>query len=98
MIAILWRYRVRPDKTDAFEAAYAPDGDLVRQFRRAEGFIGTELMRGPEASYLTIDRWRSAEDFEAFLAGHRADYDALDRKAESWTLDEERIGLWEVVD
>jgi heme-degrading monooxygenase HmoA len=96
MIAILWRYRVRPEARQAFELAYGPEGDWVRQFRQADGFLGTELLRGPEASYLTIDRWRSLADFDAFLASHRPAYDALDRETEGWTLQEERIGAWEV--
>jgi hypothetical protein len=45
---------------------------------------------------MTIDRWRSVADFEAFLAAWRADYEALDRSTEGWTIEEERIGLWEV--
>jgi hypothetical protein len=45
-------------------------------------------------AYLTIDRWRSEADFTAFLAEHRADYDALDAATEGWTEEEVRLGVW----
>ena len=47
MIAILWRYRVKPEHREAFEAAYGPDGDWARLFRRHEHYLGTELLSQP---------------------------------------------------
>lgn len=95
MIAILWRYRVKPEHRAAFEAAYGPDGDWARLFRRHEHYLGTELLRGGEGDYLTIDRWRSEADFADFMAANRADYDALDAATEGWTEEEVRLGVWE---
>ena len=111
MIAILWRYRVKPEHRDAFEATYGPDGDWARLFRRHEHYLGTELLRSavtrhPRAGgdpapnettleYLTIDRWRSEADFADFMTTHRADYEALDAATEGWTEEEVRLGVWE---
>ena len=97
MIALVWRFDVRAQHREAFEAAYGPEGDWARLFARGEGFRGTELLRGGDGAYLTIDRWRSAEDFDAFIAAHRADYEALDRTMRDWTLAEERIGAFELL-
>lgn len=95
IIAIVWRYAVKPEARAEFEAAYGPAGDWAALFARAGGFLGTELLRGEGGTYLTIDRWRARADFDSFLAAHRADYDALDRRAEGWTIEEHKIGSFD---
>ena len=98
MIAIIWRYEVRDEHRTEFEAAYGPTGDWARLFARTEGFRGTELLRSDDDSYLTLDIWRSAEDFAAFLGDHQSDYEALDARTEGWTRAEHRIGEYEVLE
>jgi heme-degrading monooxygenase HmoA len=98
MIAIIWRFEVDEAHRAEFEGAYGPKGDWARLFARSGGFRGTELLRAADASYLTLDVWRAKADFDAFLAEHRADYDALDRRTEAWTRAEHRLGEYEVVD
>ena len=97
MIALVWRYEVREEARPAFEATYAPTGAWAQLFARADGFRGTELFRADDGSYLTLDIWRSKADFDAFLAEHGADYEALDRSTENWTASEHRIGEYEVL-
>ena len=94
MIAILWSYEVRPEAAAAFERAYGPEGDWAALFARGAGYLGTELLRGPEGTYVTIDRWRAPADFDAFMAAHRADYQALDRATEGLTTQERKLGVW----
>ncbi len=97
MIALIWRYEVREEAQAAFETTYASAGAWAQLFARTDGYQGTQLLRGGDGSYLTIDRWRSHADFDAFLAAHRADYEALDRSTESWTSREERLGEYRVI-
>ena len=92
MFRIVWRYEVKPEHAAEFERAYGADGEWAALFARGSGFAGVELFRGEQGSYVTIDSWCSQGDFEAFLAKHRADYDALDRATESWTDAELLIG------
>jgi len=93
---ILWEFRVRPGSEPAFEAAYGPEGDWAVLFRRAPGYLGTELLRAPEAGrYVTIDRWLSSAAFEAFREVHRADYDDLDRRCAGLTLEETPLGKFD---
>ena len=98
MIAIIWRFEVHAAHRLAFEAAYGPTGEWARLFARSGGFRGCELLRAEDGSYLTIDVWRAKADYDAFLADHRADYDALDKVAQAWTRAEHRIGEYEVVE
>ncbi len=97
MIAIFWRYEVRSEHRARFEAAYKATGEWAALLGRTEGFEGTTLLRGEDDIYLTLDHWRSRDDFDSFLEEHGADYRALDQLTEGWTRFEERIGIFELV-
>ena len=94
MYVILWEYVVRPGKVEDFIHAYGSEGAWAELFGRAEGFEGVELYRqdGEPARFLTIDRWRSAADFDAFRAKFEPDYYRLDERFAELTLEEDRIG------
>jgi heme-degrading monooxygenase HmoA len=74
MIALVFSYEVRD--ADAFEQAYGADGEWAEFFRRGAGYVGTELLRDVETPgrYLVIDRWESAEAYNAFATEHREEY------------------------
>lgn len=97
MIAIIWRYEILDEARAAFEAAYGPTGAWAQLFARSDGFRGTELLKAEDGSYLTLDIWASQADFDAFVAEHRADYEALDRGTGSWTSCEHRLGAYQVL-
>ena len=97
MIALVFRYEVR--EPEEFERVYGPNGDWAEFFRRGGGFIGTELLRDLEEPerYLVIDRWESAEAYNAFLAANNDEYL---RRADEARLDyvqELRFGTFENV-
>lgn len=90
---VVWRYEVKSDAEPAFRVAYGPGGDWDRLFRSSPAFEGTTLVAvDVSKQYLTIDAWRSREEYEAFLAENRDAYDLLDATFEAWTIAEERIG------
>jgi heme-degrading monooxygenase HmoA len=74
VIALVFSYDVR--EPAEFERAYGPDGGWSQFFAGARGYIGTELLRDVETPgrYLVIDRWESAEAYNAFATEHREDY------------------------
>ena len=74
MIALVFRYDVRDPQ--AFEDVYGPDGEWAQFFRSGDGYIGTELLHDVEEPdrYLVIDRWESADAYNAFIAAHREEY------------------------
>lgn len=78
---ITWRFKVKPGREREFEEAYGPVGDWARLFRNHDGYLGTDLMRdtNEERVYLTIDRWRSADDFNNFKDLYLSEYEQLDR-------------------
>jgi heme-degrading monooxygenase HmoA len=74
VIALVFSYEVRD--AEEFERVYGPDGDWAQFFKQGTGYIGTELLRDVEAPgrYLVIDRWESADAYNAFTAQHRDEY------------------------
>ena len=88
----MWRYRVPPEHVTEFERAYGPNGEWAELFRRDDGYLGTELIRGATpGEYATIDRWVSAEAHANFLNRWSDDYAALDRRFEPLTEDEHHV-------
>ena len=98
MYIILWRYRVDPAQEAKFAKAYGPKGEWAKFFSSSKDYLGTELLADDErpGEYVTIDRWKSEEAFSAFVVEHEADYDRLDRRCESLTLSESRLGAYGV--
>jgi heme-degrading monooxygenase HmoA/ketosteroid isomerase-like protein len=98
MYVILWEFVVRPEKVDAFITAYTSEGAWAQLFRRADGFVGTELLRSTDsedgAHFLTIDRWVTAEHFARFRTQFATEYRRLDTQCEGLTLKESKLGTF----
>lgn len=90
----IWEYTIRTEHLHEFLAAYRPDGRWAQLFRKAAGYIGTELLRDQTdpARFITIDRWASRSAFDSFLAEHRIEFEVLDKECEAFTREEELIG------
>lgn len=91
---LVWEFVVRPGCEAAFVDRYGPDGDWARLFGRADGFLGTQLLRdrNDDRRFLTIDRWQSAEAHAAFRRHFEAEYTELDRQLEALTVSERNLG------
>ena len=97
MIALVFRYEVR--EPDEFVRVYGPEGEWAQFFRRGAGYVGSELLRDldePER-FLVIDRWESAEAYNAFLAEHRAEYLRRSDETRMYYVQELRFGTFENV-
>jgi len=94
MYRIVWAFEVKPGSAQAFESAYGPEGEWAKLFRKAPGYGGTELLKDVDTTgrYLTIDRWRSREDFWKFREAFRAEYLAIDNRMAVLTTRETLIG------
>ena len=90
----IWDFRVRPERQAAFETDYGPDGTWASLFRRAEGYLGTTLLRdrADPLRYVTVDRWQSIEAYQAFRARFSREYDELDRACAGLTSQETALG------
>jgi heme-degrading monooxygenase HmoA len=74
VIAIVFSYEVRA--VAEFERAYGAEGEWAQFFKQGPGYIGTELLRDVEnpGRYFVVDRWESADAYNAFAAAHRDEY------------------------
>jgi heme-degrading monooxygenase HmoA len=95
MIALVFRYDARD--AEEFERVYGAEGEWAQFFRRGAGYIGTELLRDVEEHdrYLVIDRWDSADAYNAFLATHGDEYLRRSDDARLHYLHELRMGTFE---
>ena len=94
-LAVVFEYEADPAEAAAFEAVYGGDGEWARYFAGAEGYLGTEMLRGADGRYLVIDRWRSASDYDAFLTANAGDYGARNQAASRLWLRERALGRFE---
>ena len=99
MFNIIWQYQVKPEKQAEFKTIYSPNGAWSALFKKSTGYLGTELLRDETnpRRYLTIDRWNSKEEYEAFLSQWEMEYKALDAQCESLMESESLIGKWTTI-
>ena len=99
MFLVLWEYEVKPGCQERFEKLYGPAGGWARLFRTDSHYRETRLLRDPFRSnvYLTLDFWTSRESYAWFMAAHTAEYKAIDAAGENLTVNERRIGAYEMV-
>ena len=99
MYVIIWEYQVKLEKQAKFEKIYAANGAWTELFKKGTGYLGTELLRhtNQPLRFLTIDRWTSKEDYEAFRSRWEKEYKVLDAQCESLTESESTLGKWDAV-
>jgi heme-degrading monooxygenase HmoA len=97
VIVLVFRYEARD--ADAFERVYGPEGEWAQFFRQGRGYIGSELLRDLEEPerYLVVDRWESADAYNAFLAEHQAEYVRRSEETRLHYVQELRFGTFENV-
>lgn len=93
---IVWEFRVRQEKVDEFSEKYGPEGNWARFFRGSKGYIRTELVRdvSDHFRFLTLDYWKTEEEFSEFRERNLAEYKRLDREFEGLTERETRLGAF----
>ena len=93
----VWLFRPPPEHEERFVAAYAADGAWAALFRRARGYIGTELFRPAERGgpWMTIDRWADEAAFDSFKTQFGDEYQALDRELEGVAGEQTFIGAFD---
>jgi len=90
----IWEYVVAPESVAEFERLYGPSGPWVALFRRAEGYVRTELHRDRAnlRRYVTVDYWRSSEDHSEFRSRFAKEFEELDGLGEDLTESEAFLG------
>jgi quinol monooxygenase YgiN len=90
----IWSFQVHPEHAETFRQYYGEGGAWTQLFRRARGYLGTQLLQDEQdpLRFVTIDTWSDVDNYEAFRAANAAEYAALDRLCEGLTVKETLIG------
>lgn len=93
MFTTVWKFVVRVEAIGEFERHYGPEGTWALLFRRAHGYLGTELYRSvaSAAEYVTVDQWIDDTAYRAFRDEYAAEYEAIDAQCEELTVSEEKV-------
>jgi heme-degrading monooxygenase HmoA len=100
MFCYICEFILSPEKAEAFQRAYGPEGPWLRLFRGQPGYVRTELRRDTTnpGRFLTIDYWTSAEACRAFKERERVRFSAIDADCERLTESERYLGDFDLVE
>ena len=96
---IVWEFLVKPGREAEFQEKYGPEGLWARFFQGSAGYIRTELVKdvgsvSEDRRFLTLDYWRSEEEFSRFRDKNLAEYERLDKEFAGLTEQETRLGAF----
>jgi heme-degrading monooxygenase HmoA len=96
VIEIVWVFEAKAERLREFREHYKSDGEWAQLFRRAKGYMETLMLQDVANSrrFLVVDRWEGLADFEAFKQEFGAEYAAMDKRCEEFTVTEEKIGVF----
>ena len=94
MFVYIWEYKIRPESREPFLKNYSPNGTWVTLFRRAPGYLRTDLLedRVDRTRFVTIDAWETPEHHEEFRREFSTEFQELDLYCETLTQSESLIG------
>ena len=75
-----WEYKVYQATVPDFVLLYGPDGEWVELFRRAEGYVRTQLFADDddETRFATRDEWESQEAWERFRREFAEEFERIE--------------------
>jgi len=90
----IWEYMVKEEFLEEFNSIYGPTGDWAKLFRKAEGYLTTELHQdiSDPRRFITVDYWNSKEDRDRFRRKFANEFNDLDEHCERFTSQEKFIG------
>lgn len=96
--AYMWEYTVKTEYKMTFEEFYSPGGRWTQLFKKAKGFIRTELFHDEldSVKYITIDYWVSKSHQNEFILTYANDYKQLDTECAMFATKERYVGEFEV--
>jgi heme-degrading monooxygenase HmoA len=94
MFVVIWRFRPAEGREADFIREYSETGSWGQLFRMAPGYLETELLKGADGWFLTLDRWKSEEAYEEFRRRFHRQYRRLDQECETLTAEEELVGYF----
>ena len=90
----IWEYHVKEEYLEEFKKIYGPEGNWIQLFRKANGYITTDLHQDIANSkkFITVDFWDSKDDRDNFRNQFSVEFKELDDHCESFTKQEKLLG------
>lgn len=100
MIAVVWRFEVRPGAGEEFEQMYGSDGAWTDLSRRSRSFLGSSFLRdlGSDTRYLLVEYWGEMMVYEKHLASFQKQLDALEQRRAELVERMEPVGVFTALD
>ncbi len=100
MIAVVWRFEVRPGASEEFEQMYGSDGAWTDLSRRSRSFLGSSFLRdlGSDTRYLLIEYWGEMMVYEKHLASFQKQLEALEQRRAELVDRMEPLGVFTALD
>jgi heme-degrading monooxygenase HmoA len=97
MFVVLWEFDVKQEYEQQFTVAYSASGSWAGLFGTSGGHVETRLLKNVAVPlrYITMDVWRSREEYDGFLAAHREEYRLLDEQSAAYTTRERHLSSFE---
>ena len=98
-------FYIKAESERKFELLNGPSGAWSKFFTRSSDFCGTNYLKSLESvlkdeeqarRYLTMDRWRSKEGFDSYVAEHQDRFDELSGMNEELALAKNHFGFFEL--
>jgi quinol monooxygenase YgiN len=100
VVAVIWQFEARPDKTEEFERLYGADGEWTKLSRRSRSFLGSSFLRDlatPER-YVLVEYWSEMLVYEKHLVDFDAQIKALEKRREECLVRVEPAGVYTALD
>lgn len=95
----IWEYFVKLDYLSEFKRVYGKNGEWQRLLEKGSGYLDTELLQDEltKNRFATIDSWNDKNSFIEFHKKFKDDFNKLDLYCEKFTLQENKIGDFNIV-
>ena len=100
MVAVVWQFTVREDKTDEFERFYGADGDWTKLSRRSRSFIGSSFLKDLAfpTRYLLVEYWSEMFVYEKHLVDFDTQLKTLEERRQAFQVNVESLGVFSALD
>jgi len=83
-LLIIWEYWIAHGREKEFAEMYGPNGDWAKLFDEAPGYVRSDLLLDKQdpSRAIVMDWWESRQQYTAFLHEFKAEYEAINARAE----------------
>jgi len=90
----IWEFKVKEAHQAEFKKINGPEGDWSQLFRKARGYIATDLHqdRSNPNRFITVDFWKTKKDRDKFRSQFSKEFKIIDDRCENYTEREKLLG------